>query len=142
MKTIPEPRYGPGPQTKRLTGSSAPAHFLFLDACAIHKFQKAVPNKPNERQAALLNSLAPSSGNNPVNLVTTPLELMICDFIKEAYPTKKGKAKMRMVDFARVGWGQLVIKSHGSLRTDWYLYQPFTMENVSVLMNDTSFSMN
>jgi hypothetical protein len=65
---------------------------------------------------------------------------MICDYAKETYLTKNGKSKIRMVDFARVGWGQLVIQSHGSLRTDWYLFQPFTMDNVSMLANDTSYS--
>ena len=140
MKNTINPRYQLGPQAIRLTASSASAHFLFLDACAIHRFRDAVPYEPNERQAALLNSLAPSSGKDPVILVTTPLELMICDYVKETCLKKNGKSKIRMVDFARVGWGQLVIQSHGSLRTDWYLFQAFTMDNVSMLANDTSYS--
>lgn len=130
MTDFPTPKYRLGPDPKRLLGSNLHPHYLFLDAAAIHSFRLAFPYAPSERQAALMSCLAPASGNRPIIFVTTPLELMIADFIKEM--KGKGTYEMRMTELARVGWGQLVIRSHGSLRSDWYLIQPFLVENVSV----------
>jgi hypothetical protein len=131
MKTFPKPLYKLGPRPTSLVGASDTPHYLFLDAAGINDLNKVFPVAPNRRQATLLSSLFGSSGTRPVIIVTTPLELMLLDHVKET-PEKGKDIKPKIKDFVNLGYGNLVVASYPSMRTDWYLYQPFILENVSV----------
>ena len=130
MKNFPTPLYHLGAEPARLLGSNAEPHYIVLDAAAIHNLKDTFPKVPNQSQKALLNSLAPDGGTRPVIFMTTPLELMICDFVKQQQG-KKGKP-VRVTELASISAGQLVIRSYKSMRSRWYLYQPFTLRNVRI----------
>jgi hypothetical protein len=132
MNTFPTLRYGLNAQANRLVGSSLPPHYLYLDAAAIHALHQSFPIDPNERQATILKSLGPSTDNVPQILVTTPHEIMILDYLKQAYPRTKKDRGVMMGDLPRLGWGQLVVKSYDSMRNEFYLIQLFVLKDVSL----------
>lgn len=131
MTAFPIPRYTLGPQPTSLVGASAPAHYIFLDAAGINHLNEVFPINPSRKQAAFLTSLFAASTTRPIVLVTTPLELMILDHVKET-PEKGKVIKPRIRDFVNVGRGSLVVQSYADMRSNWYSYQPFTLKDVSV----------
>jgi len=131
MTDFPIPQYQLGPQPTRLVGASGDAHFMFLDAAAINYLNDGFPINPSRKQAAFLTSLFAASTTRPIVLVTTPLELMILDHVKEA-PENGKKIKPRIREFVNVGRGSLVVQSYADMRSNWYSYQPFILKDVSV----------
>jgi hypothetical protein len=132
MKTFPTPRYRLGAQANRLVGSSLPPHYIYLDAAAIIALHTSFPIDPTERQDTILKSLGPSTDNVPQIFVTAPLEIMIVDYLKQAHPRKKNGCGVMFGDLPRLGWGQPVVQSYGSMRCEFYLIQPFILEDVSL----------
>jgi len=131
MKIFPRILYMLGPQAKSHLGSSIAPHYVFLDAAAIDNLYKVFPVEPSHRQAALLSSLFRSTDGRPVIIVTTPVESMILDHIKET-PEKGKDIKPKIKDLVNLGYGNLVVLSYSLMRTEWYLYQPFLLSDVSV----------
>lgn len=130
MKTFPKPLYKLGPRPTSLVGTSDAPQCLFLDAAAINELNKVFPVAPTARQSILLSSLFASTKARPLIIVTTPLEVMLLDHIKET-PENGKVVKPKIKDFVNLGYGNLVVASYPSMRTAWYLYQPFILEAVS-----------
>lgn len=133
MKAIPNPQYGLGPRPERLAGSSRSPHYVFMDAATIDALAATFPKRPSDKQFIRLLALSPFGDVAPLVIVTTPLELMLLDKLRGAHVRGKKVSKPKVGEFCRAGWGQLVIQSYPNMRTTFYLFQPFTIAEVSSL---------